>query len=105
MDKKTALAAVAEFKKSLESSGIRTNKMILFGSFACGQFREDSDIDLIVISEDFRRKTYWERIDILAEAVYDVFQPIEAIAMTPDEWEAGNSLIVDYARNGEVLYG
>ena len=25
--------------------------------------------------------------------------------MTPEEWQRGDSLIVDYARNGQVVYG
>jgi hypothetical protein len=25
--------------------------------------------------------------------------------MTPQEWQSGDSLIADYARNGEVVYG
>ena len=32
-------------------------------------------------------------------------QTIEAVAMTPQEWQSGDSLIADYARNGEVVYG
>ncbi len=29
---------------------------------------------------------------------------VEAVAMTPEEWERGDSFVVDFARNGEVLY-
>jgi len=79
--------------------------LILFGSYATGRYREDSDIDVVVISQDFNDKGYWERIDILSSAIYQVFQPIEAVAMTPEEWEKGKSLLVDYAKGGEVVYG
>jgi predicted nucleotidyltransferase len=105
MDKETVLAIVSEFRKALESGGVNPQKLILFGSFATGQYREDSDIDLVIISEDFEDKSYWERIDILSAAIYEVFEPIEAVAMTPQEWQAGDSIIVDYASNGEVVYG
>jgi len=103
MDKKTVLAIISDFRKALESAGIRPDKLILFGSFATGGYREGSDIDIVVISQDFRNKNYWERIDVLASAIYQIFEPIEAVAMTPDEWEAGESLIVDYAKDGEVV--
>jgi len=103
MDKKTVLAIISDFRKALESAGIRPDKLILFGSFATGGYREGSDIDIVVISQDFRDKNYWERIDVLASAIYQIFEPIEAVAMTPDEWEAGESLIVDYAKDGEVV--
>jgi len=105
MDKKTVLEIISSFRKAIESKGIKTDKLILFGSYATGRYREDSDIDVVVISQDFNDKGYWERIDILSSAIYQVFQPIEAVAMTPEEWEKGKSLLVDYAKGGEVVYG
>ena len=105
MDKSAVLKIVSDFGGVLESQGVRPQKIVLFGSHSTGTQREDSDIDLVVISEDFAGKGYWERIDILSAAIAIVFQPIEAIAMTPEEWERGDSLIADYAHNGEVVYG
>lgn len=103
MDKETVLAVISDFRRALESTGIHPEKIILYGSYATGQNRQDSDIDLVVISEDFCGKGYWERIDILSAAVYEVLKPIEAVAMTPEEWRSGNSFIEDYARNGQVV--
>lgn len=60
--------------------------------------REESDIDLGVISEDFKGKNFWQRIEVLSDAIYEVFAPIEAIALTPEEWERGKSFVVDYAK-------
>ena len=57
------------------------------------------------ISEDFKAMDYWQRIDVLADAIFKVFLPIEAVAMTPQEWRDGDSLIADYARKGEVVFG
>lgn len=88
----------------IEARGIRLKKIILYGSFVTNTNREGSDIDLVVISEDFTGKSYWERIDILADAIYEIFAPIEAVAMTPEEWESEDSFITDFARNGEVFY-
>jgi hypothetical protein len=42
-------------------------------------------------------------IDILTEAIFRVSAPIEASAFTPEEWKAGNSLLVDYAKNGVMV--
>ena len=105
MDKRAVLEIIAEFAEALKVEGVRPQRIILFGSHSTGTQREDSDIDLVVISEDFSSKGYWARIDALSGAIATVFQPIEAIAMTPEEWERGDSLIVDFARNGEVVYG
>jgi predicted nucleotidyltransferase len=105
VDKGTVLRIIADFAKALEAEKIKPQKIILFGSCSTGTQREDSDIDLVVISEDFAGKDYWERIDVLSAAIVTVFEPIEAVAMTPQEWQSGDSLIADYARNGEVVYG
>ena len=100
MDQDSALKTVRQFKKALESIDIQVEQLILYGSHAAGTAREDSDVDVVVISPSFSNKSYWQRIDILTEAIYRVFAPIEASAFTPEEWKAEKSLIVDYARNG-----
>ncbi len=105
MDKRAVLEIISAFRNAIESRGIKADKLILFGSCATGQCREDSDIDVVVISRDFQNKSYWERIDILSAAIYDIFEPIEATAFTPQEWQSGESIIVDFAKNGEVVYG
>jgi uncharacterized protein len=105
MDKAAVLNVVRAFCQALETENIRPQKVVLFGSHCTGTQRPDSDIDLAVISEDFVGKSYWERIETLSSAIYKVFQPIEAVALTPEEWQSGDSLIVDYARKGEVVYG
>jgi len=105
VDKSTVLRIISDYGKALEAEGVKPQKIILFGSYSTGTQHEGSDIDLIVISEDFVGKDYWERINVLAAAIVRVFEPIEAVAMTPEEWQSGDSLIADYARNGEVVYG
>ena len=105
VDKEAVLRIVSDLAKALEAESIKPQKIILFGSHSTGTQREDSDIDLVVISTDFEGRGYWERINVLSAAIATVFEPIEAVAMTPGEWERGDSLIADYARNGEVVYG
>ena len=100
MNTGAVLDILSRFKKTLELEGIRVNDMILFGSYATGTFREGSDIDVVVVSEDFEGKRYWERIDILSNAIYRVFEPIEAIALTPDEWTMKTNPIVRSMENG-----
>ena len=103
MDKAAVLKTISDFKKALEAENIKVSKIILFGSYASGNYRPDSDIDLVIISDDFKNKDYWQRIDILSSAVYRVFKPIEAIAMTPHEWQSGESMITNYAKDGEEV--
>ncbi|MGV8073282.1 MAG: nucleotidyltransferase domain-containing protein [Syntrophobacteraceae bacterium] len=104
MDKNAAIEIVARFRQAIETRGIRPLKIILYGSYATGTNREGSDIDIVVISDDFIGRSYWERIDILADAVYEIFAPVEVTALTHDEWEDGDSFVTDFARRGEVLF-
>lgn len=103
MGQDAVIKTLRQFKKALESLNIQVEQLILFGSHVAGTAREDSDIDIVVISSSFVDKSYWERVDILSEAIYKVFAPIEASAFTPEEWKAGKSLIVDYAKNGVLV--
>lgn len=104
MDKNAVVGIVERFVRELQARGIRPQRVILYGSQASGTATEASDIDVVVISESFSGRSYWERIEVLTEAIYAVYAPVEAVAMTPEEWQAGDSLIVDFARKGEVLY-
>jgi len=37
-------------------------------------------------------------------AVRELFEPIEAVAETPKEWKEGRSPLIEFARQGEVVY-
>jgi uncharacterized protein len=103
MDKNTAIDIVRRYRKAIEARNVVVNKIVLFGSYASGNQREGSDIDVAVISDDFCDKGYWDRIDILSKAIYEIFEPIEAIALTTDEWEHSDKAIIEFARIGEVV--
>ncbi|HLP46663.1 MAG TPA: nucleotidyltransferase domain-containing protein [Candidatus Deferrimicrobium sp.] len=103
MDKKSVLNIIDRFKNILEQK-VKITKIILFGSYARGNYNDNSDIDLIVISNDFAAMNYWERIDFLSGAIYEIFEPIEALLFTPSEWEKNTSLLNDYACDGETVY-
>ena len=100
MDKTEVLSILAHFRKALAKQGVHNARLMLFGSYAHGNPHEGSDIDLVVVSDDFAGKDYWQRIDILTEAIYEVFEPIQAVAVTPDEWSAGDLTICEFAKDG-----
>ena len=56
MDQKNVTRTVRQFRKALESLNIEVEQIILFGSHAMGTAREDSDIDVVVISPSFAKK-------------------------------------------------
>lgn len=104
MDKRTVIEIINRFHQEIAARGIKPLKVILYGSYADDTNRKGNDIDIVIISEDFIGMSYWERIDIMADVIYEIFAPIEAVALTPEEWERGDSFVTDFARNGEILF-
>jgi len=65
---------------------INIERVIVFGSRARGDYLEDSDVDLIIISKDFEGVSFYERMDkliLLWESPLD----LEALCYTPEEFE------------------
>ncbi|MFW5864207.1 MAG: nucleotidyltransferase domain-containing protein, partial [bacterium] len=89
---------IRRFVSALKEQGIRECRVILFGSHARGNAGVDSDIDLVVVSDDFEGKDFWERTDILTEAIFQVYEPLEVIAVTNREWEKGDFFINECLR-------
>ncbi|MBN2543883.1 nucleotidyltransferase domain-containing protein [bacterium] len=104
MDKKPIIEIISKFKDALRNNGISIDKIILYGSWVKNTQKDGSDIDLVVISKDFQGKSYWERQDLLSNAIYAIFEPIEAIAITPKEYQSNAFNTVDLIQEGSIEY-
>lgn len=107
MAKKKAVEVVRFIKKCLTDDGLDISKIILFGSNAKGNASPDSDIDIIVISESFRNKGIFKRVELIKRAEISAIKkfmiPLDILVMTNKEFESENSLISDYAQEGIVI--
>jgi predicted nucleotidyltransferase len=107
MDQSTAIEAVRFFGERLSQEAVRVSQLILFGSYAHGAANEESDVDVLVVSEDFREKDIFERARLIGgpeRATIRRFQvPLDVILMTPEEFSSGASLLAQAARTGMVL--
>lgn len=86
MVQKEILEIVAEYIRVLKNSGIHFEKVILFGSSVKGTVHEWSDIDLAVISPDFGKDIFEERIN-LARIAYTVDARLEVHPINSCEFE------------------
>ncbi|MFH1586026.1 MAG: nucleotidyltransferase domain-containing protein [archaeon] len=85
MDRKKdkIIILLKQFKDKI-SDEFKIKKMIFFGSRSKGRGRETSDIDIILISEDFKDKKSFERSPHFYY-MWDHPYDIDIICLTPEE--------------------
>lgn len=88
---------------------IHINKIIFFGSFNKGIPNEDSDIDLLVLSDEFKNKNIFQKakttdgLEWLLVKKYK--KPFDILYYSNADWENSSNLIITEAKkNGKTLY-
>src|SRR3989441_12785199 len=80
-------------------------KIILFGSYAYGKPTEDSDVDLLVVMPNERRKG---RMSLNIRLALDYDFPLDLLVRTPGELRRrlrwGDCFIQEVLSKGKVLY-
>lgn len=77
--------AIRKYLRVLQENGVNIQQVFLYGSHAKNQAHRDSDIDIIVVSENFSGKELLERLRILGRARRNMPEPVEAYGFTPEE--------------------
>ncbi len=106
---KSSIKEIIQFLGScLKDEGLKISKIILFGSHVRGSAKEESDIDIVIVSRDFKGKNIFERAKLTKESeiltIKKFLVPLDIITLTPEELESKTSLISSYAKNGKILY-
>jgi len=107
MAKKNKINRLADsVVKSLAEKGILVKCLILYGSYARGNPKSYSDIDIAVISSFFEGKGILKRQELLGEALYDLGEPIEALGYTPQEYKKPPALsfLSEILSTGKLIY-
>jgi uncharacterized protein len=80
-------------------------RIVLFGSYAYGEPRPDSDVDLLVILP-FEGKGFYESLEILNRIDWRL--PIDLLAVRPEDaarcYDEGDPLLREALDQGRVLY-
>lgn len=109
MVKNTVKGAIKFLEKSLKESNLQIERIVLFGSRSKGNSTKESDIDVVVVSEDFEGKNIFERASLTKDAEIKTIKkfviPFDILTLSAKEWENEESLIVHYAKEGKVIYG
>jgi predicted nucleotidyltransferase len=91
MDKATVEEIIQYLKSLYIQSGLKVNSIALFGSALSGEIRPGSDLDLIIISDDFENKDIFQRAKMTmnpeVQTLRKFMVPMDILNMTPSEYE------------------
>ncbi|MEW6102829.1 MAG: nucleotidyltransferase domain-containing protein [bacterium] len=84
------------------------DKIILFGSYAYGNYKEGSDIDFLIIKQGIKSKIM--EYAKIRRALKGLKFPFDIIVLTPQEYDFysknwKNSVIAEAREKGVILYG
>jgi len=99
--RETAISIVKEFIKNCEVENIHFNKAILFGSTLNNTTNEDSDIDLLLVSDQFSYNKL-ENAKLLAR-INKQFSDIEAHTYPTEYFLKGDPFINQVMQTGIVI--
>ena len=86
MGKDQAIKVIRKFIKALKQEGISVDRVILYGSYAKGKIRPDSDIDVAVVSKQFGRDRVEEGMNLFRIAG-KIDPRIEPIPISSESYE------------------
>ena len=105
MAKRKVKAAIEFLERCLIEGGVTPTKIVLFGSQAKGKATKESDIDVVIISEDFRNKDILERAAMTKDAEIRTLRkfmiPLDIVTLTPEE--NNTSLLTAYAKETDIV--
>jgi len=82
--------------------GINVDSIALFGSALTGKMDKDSDIDLIIVSSDFRNLDLFERAKLTMKPETETMKkfkiPMDIINLSPEEYKESNANIIYKSR-------
>ena len=99
----STIKSIRYYIKRLEENKIPVQKVFLFGSYAKGTSREDSDIDIAVISTFFKGDRYSDR-RLIVPFRRGLDSRIEPMPFTPEDFDKGGILIDEIKKTGHEIY-
>ncbi len=100
--KSSILNLVKEYIIRLKENNISVEKVLLFGSIMKGTSREDSDIDIAVISSSFKGDRYSDR-RLIVPLRRGIDSRIDPIPFTPEDYAEGGILIDEIKSTGQEI--
>jgi predicted nucleotidyltransferase len=94
--------------KLFRNRNISVDKIVIYGSYARGVVKAESDIDVMVISRDFRGKDFFQKVAMVrgihSDIVKQINKPVDLLYYSDKEWEKGTSIIVNAAKYEGIVF-
>ncbi|MCL2158157.1 MAG: nucleotidyltransferase domain-containing protein [Oscillospiraceae bacterium] len=94
---------IEDFIKSVKADNIKIEKVILFGSYAKGNYSKDSDIDLAIISPDFKENECISNMSKLLLKATKLRADIQTLPFSLDEYNKPKGIMEEILNTGIEL--
>lgn len=98
----SAIESVRRYIEELRLNGIPVQEAIIFGSYAKGNPKEESDIDVALVSSAFTGDRFEDRRRIVPFR-RKIDNRIEPMPFRPEDFDEGGILIDEIKRTGKVI--
>lgn len=96
------IEAVKKYIRELERNNIPIQEAIVFGSYAKGDPKEESDIDIALVSTAFTGDRFEDRRKIVPLR-RKIDNRIEPIPFRPEDFEQGGNLVDEIKKTGKAI--
>lgn len=90
---------VKKLKEEFIKNGYKINQIYLFGSFASGKNKKDSDIDVAVVSDDFSGNRFKDSLKIISFKL-KVDNRLEIIPFHSSDFNINDPLVNEIKKDG-----
>ena len=93
---------IKQYIDVIKKNGIEVEKTYLFGSFARGTATQDSDIDIAIISKNFKGDRFDDR-RLIVPLRRQIDLRLEPIPFKPENFKENDPLAIEIIQNGIEL--
>lgn len=101
-EKASVIQDIKKYIAVLRENGISVDKALLFGSWAKGTARDESDVDVALVSPFFTGDRFMDRRKIVPLR-RKINNNIEPMPFSPEDFAAGGTLVEEIRRYGEEI--
>ncbi|HIE05593.1 MAG TPA: nucleotidyltransferase domain-containing protein [bacterium (Candidatus Stahlbacteria)] len=96
------IGKVREYLKILQKNDYRIKKAYLYGSYATANYHKDSDIDVLIISDDFTGDRFEDSLKILKFA-RNIDLRIEPMPYRSRDFKDSDPLVIEVKKRGKEI--